>query len=76
MTGTNRVSAVNDNKGSASMNEFIKMINGAALAFFIGFWFAAGATLGVTAVAGFAGFGVDYIMVVEQPEGCEGGPCG
>lgn len=58
------------------MSEFKKMINGAALAFGIGFWFAAGATLGVATVAGFTGFGVDYIMVVDGSEECNGGPCG
>lgn len=58
------------------MNDFKRIVNGAALAFGIGFWFAAGATLGIARVAGFAGFGVDYIMIVDQPEECEGGPCG
>jgi len=58
------------------MSDFKRFINGAALAFGIGFWFAAGATLGVSTVAGFAGFGFDYIMIVDQPEECEGGPCG
>ncbi|MGQ7299714.1 hypothetical protein [Marinobacter nauticus] len=58
------------------MNDFKRIVNGAALAFGIDFWFAAGATLGIATVAGFAGFGVDYIMIVDQPEECEGGPCG
>ncbi len=58
------------------MNDFKRIVNGAARAFGIGFWFAAGATLGIATVAGFAGFGVDYIMIVDQPEECLGGPCG
>ena len=58
------------------MNDVNRLTRLAALAFGIGFWFAAGATLGVATVSGFAGFGVDYIMVVDQPEECEGGPCG
>ncbi|WP_417544412.1 hypothetical protein [Marinobacter sp.] len=58
------------------MSDFKKLFNAAAMAFGIGFWFAAGATLGVSTVSGFAGFGVDYIMIVDQPEECEGGPCG
>ena len=58
------------------MNDFKRIVNGAALAFGIAFWFAAGATLGIATLAGFSGFGVDYIMIVDQPEECEGGPCG
>ena len=58
------------------MIDFKKLINAAAIAFGIGFWFAAGATLGVQTVAGFTGFNADYIMIVDQPEECEGGPCG
>ena len=58
------------------MSEFKRIANGAALAFGIGFWFAAGATLGVATVTGFIGFDADYIMIVDQPEECEGGPCG
>lgn len=59
-----------------AMSDFKRIVNGAALAFGIGFWFAAGATLGAVMVTGFIGFDADYIMIVDQAKECEGGPCG
>jgi hypothetical protein len=58
------------------MTELKRVTNLAALAFFIGFWLATGAGLGVTMVVGLVGFDADYVMVINEPEECEGGPCG
>jgi len=58
------------------MSEFKRAANLAAASFFIGFWFAIGAALGTTMAAGLVGFDADYVMVINEPDECEGGPCG
>lgn len=58
------------------MSELKKMINAAALCFGIGFWFSIGASLGVSTATKFLDFGIDHVITVDQPEKCEGGPCG
>lgn len=58
------------------MKDYKRASNLAGLAFFIGFWFAIGASLGVSTATKFLDFGIDYVIIVDQPEKCEGGPCG
>lgn len=58
------------------MTELKRVTNLAGAAFFIGFWFATGATIGTVMVTGVIGFDADYIMIIDEPEECEGGPCG
>lgn len=57
------------------MKDLKKLINAAAISFGIGFWFAAGATLSVVTISGFTGFEASYILIVDEPEQCEGGAC-
>lgn len=58
------------------MTELKRVTNLAAAAFFIGLWFTTGAALGVKMAAGLIDFDADYVMVINEPEECEGGPCG